>query len=260
MTGDERIVPACDHLKGLADHLAEQLANGLITADTTTEQLLARQAVIIVRQVHGISFLVALPFYAEQAGQLVRGLAELTRITLWLDVPDTAEERLERAVMFWKDGIQQTRNKYEYQESIGRKMLSAEWDQLDYQDKLITEQEEVLRKTVTGLPSAKAMWKELGREDLYGLFRWESDPAHGSAVTLGTVVRNSTDTHFDLGGPNQPRDRARRLGAALALLQLAGGVIIERLDRGVQAWRTASCDTEAAMTELLSPLLPSGSE
>jgi hypothetical protein len=104
------------------------------------------------------------------------------------------------------------------------------------------------------------MWKELGREDLYGLFRWESDPAHGSAVTLGTVVRNSTDTHFELGGPNQPKDRARRLGAALALLQLVGSVIVEGLGRDVAAWQDASGETEAVMTEFLSPLLPSGSD
>jgi hypothetical protein len=260
MTDDERVVTACDHLKGLADHVAEQLANELITADTPTEQLLARQAVFIVRQVHGISFLVALPFYAEQAGQLVRGFAELARITLWLDAPDIAEERLERAVIFWKDGVQQTRDKYEFQESIGRRMLSSEWDQLDYQDKLIAEQEERLGGSVAGLPSARAMWKELGREDLYGLFRWESDPAHGSAVTLGTVVRNSTDTHFELGGPNQPKDRARRLGAALALLQLVGSVIVEGLGRDVAAWQDASGETEAVMTEFLSPLLPSGSD
>lgn len=233
MTDDERVVAACDALKGLADHLAGQLTNEMITADSPTQQVFARQAVLIVRQVHGIAILVGWPYYAEQAGQLVRGLAEVTRVTLWLDVPDDDEERLERAVIFWKDGVRQTRDKYEHQESIGREILAREWELLDKQDKLIAAQEASLGRTVGGLPSAKAMWKGLGREDLYGLFRW------------------------DLGGPNQPKDRARRLGAALGFLQLSGAVIVAGLDRDAEAWNKASSDTEALMSDLVGPLLSS---
>ncbi|HLF43044.1 MAG TPA: hypothetical protein VJA46_05890 [Acidimicrobiia bacterium] len=255
-TEDERIVAACDALKGLADHLAELLANEKIAADTPTQQLLARQAVFVVRQVYGVALLVALPFYAEQAGQLVRGLAELTRIILWLDAPDDAERQFEQAVIFWKDGIQQTRSKYEYQGSTGRQVLPHEWEQLANQEKLIADQEAKLGRKVGGLPNAKKMWEDLGREDLHGLFRWESDPAHGSAVTLGTVVRSNTEEHFDLGGPNQPKDRARRLGAALALLQLSGDVIVERLGRNIESWQAASSETEAQIADLLSPLMP----
>ncbi len=96
---------------------------------------------------------------------------------------------------------------------------------------------------------------DLGREDLYGLFRWESDPAHGSAVTLGTVVRSSTEEHFDLGGPNQPKDRARRLGAALALLQLSVGVIVAGLGLNVEKWEETFAETEALMTDLVGPFL-----
>jgi hypothetical protein len=252
----QRIVAACDELKGLADRLAGLLRNEMIHADTVTHQIFARQLVYVVRQVHGIALLVRWPFYAEQAGQLGRGLAELTRIVMWLDAPDHPEERFERALVFWKDGIRQTRSKYEYQEQIGRKILSHEWESLANQETLIANQEATLGREVDGsLPSAEAMWEELGRKDLYGLFRWESDPAHGSAITLGTVVQNSTETHFDLGGPNQPKDRARRLGAALTLLQLSGGVIVEGLDRDVKSWQEASSETEAQMADLINPLL-----
>ena len=83
----------------------------------------------------------------------------------------------------------------------------------------------------------------------------ESDPAHGSAVTLGTVVRNNTDSHFDLGGPNKPKDRARRLGAALQLLQLSGQIIVECLGRDVESWRAASSAAETEMTDLLAAFL-----
>ena len=80
-----QIAAACDILKGLSDHLAGMLGNEILDANTVTDQILARQLVYVVRQVHGIAFLVGWPFYAEQAGQLVRGLTELTRIILWLD-------------------------------------------------------------------------------------------------------------------------------------------------------------------------------
>lgn len=251
----QRIVRACDALKALADHLAAMLGGKMIEAESVTQQILTRQLVVVVRQVHSIALLVGLPYYAEQAGQLVRGLAELTRIVLWLDEPDDADERLVRALTFWKDGVRQTRSKYEYQERIGREILESEWEALEKQEALVADQESGLGRKVGGLPDARAMWEELGREDLYGLFRWESDPAHGSAVTLGTVVHASSETHFDLGGPNLPRDRARRLGAALALLQLAGTVIVEGLGQDVESWRTASSHAEAEMSDLLMSLL-----
>ena len=257
-TDQECIASACDALKKLSDHLADQLGDEPIAADGPTQQLLARQAVVIIRQVHSIAFLVGWPYYAEQAGQLVRGLAELTRLVLWLNAPDDVEERSARAVMFWKDGIRQTRSKYEYQESIGQAVLSGEWKQLDSQDNLIAEQEDKLGREVGELPNARTMWEDLGRGNLYGLFRWESDPSLFSAVTLVIVVRSRTGDHFDLGGPNAPKDRARRLGAALLLLQLSGDVIAEGLGRDVEAWEATSNETGTEMERLLSPYLLDG--
>lgn len=255
MTDNERIVAACDALKRLSDHLAGALANQLIEAETPTHQLLGRQGVFVVRQVHGIAILLGWMFYAEQAGQLIRGLAELTRIVLWLDVPDDPVERRERALTFWNDGIRQTRSKYDYQQQNGRTILAREWKLIEQQEQLIAEQEAEYGVTAGSLPDARAMWESLGRPDLYGLFRWESDPAHGSAVSLGTVVASNTPDHFDLGGPNMPKDRARRLGAALILLQLSGETIVRVLNRDLDAWKAASQAAGAEMTALLSPIL-----
>lgn len=53
----QKIAAACDALKDLAD-LPGMLGNELIDADTVTQQILARQLVYVVSQVHGIAFLV----------------------------------------------------------------------------------------------------------------------------------------------------------------------------------------------------------
>ena len=222
------VVAAADVLKALADKLAAMLDGRTIPAETPAQQLLGRQLVYLVRQVHCVAFLAGWPFYAEQAGQLVRGLTEVARIVLWLVATDDPLERQRRVLAFWSDGLVQTRSKYEYQASAGVEIDEAAWSQLDSQEALLAEQVSEMDGELGGLPNAIEMWEGLGRKDLYGLFRWESDPAHGSAVTLGTVVSDPTDDHVALGGPNRPVDRARRLGAALLLLQLTGSAIIDR--------------------------------
>lgn len=253
---EAQLVAAAQAVKALADRLAAYAqGEGPFAADTPTEQILARQLVFLVRQVHAVAILLAFPYYAEQAGQLVRGLCELARTIGWLVAPDSAAERRHRAVRFWNDGIRQTRDKYDFQEEIGQPVAAHKWLALEEQEKLIADEEQKLGLEARPLPDARGMWKSLKRLELYGLFRWESDPAHGSSVSLGTVVAARSEGHYDLGGANSPRDRARRISATFLLLDLAGRWLVDGLGFDSDDWSKACEEVGADLSRDLAGLL-----
>lgn len=252
---DADIAVAADRLKALANVISAKLeAAGEYAADTPTHQYLARLAVHIVRQVEAICLLVAFPYFSEQAGQLVRGLTEATRIALWLDEPIDQDERLRRAVTFFKDGVTQMKDKVDYYESHSDAPYREDQTTLLAERlRQVEELEKELGESFGRLPSASKMLKDLDRKDLYSLFRWESDPSHASAIALGQTVAFETDSHHHLGGRNKPWDRVRRLGATLLLVQYAGRAIFSGLGFDTDEWDTSAREAEAEIEAVCSP-------
>jgi hypothetical protein len=70
------------------------------------------------------------------------------------------------------------------------------------------------------------MYEDLGRPDMYALFRWESDPAHISPVTLGQYVESQSDDAVQLGGESDPWARAKRVIRAFYLFAEIGDVVV----------------------------------
>ena len=253
---DAAIRKAADRVQALVHSLRARIEGRAFETDKPTPQLVARFFVHIARQVESMCRLGALPFYAEQAGQLLRGAIEATRNLLWVTAVSDERERHLRAAMFWKDGISMTRKKYEYGVEVAEGPTEEAWSELERQEALIEEQEEILGETLKPTPNARMMLEDLGQQDLYRLFQWESDPAHGSSVSLAQTVSSMTESNHELGGPSKSWDRAKRLVAALVVLKPAGVAILEGLELGAEGWETEVEDAESDLEQLIGEFLP----
>jgi len=249
---------AADRLQGAIKNLRARIEGHRLEIEgEATPQIVARIFVHLYRQIESMCLLLALPFYAEQAGQLLRGAIDATLVLLWVTEPEAAVDRQRRAVRYWKDGIRQTREKFEYAENVGSPQSAEAWAELARQEAVIAEQEAALGGgKLKRPPDTRGMAENLGQVDLYRLWRWESDPAHASSVSLGQTVRHMTDEHHELGGPNQPWARAKRFGAALLVLRVAGPPILAALGLSDAGWDEEMAASEGQIEELLKPYMP----
>ena len=206
---------------------------------------LSRFFVYTIRQVRAICILVGDPSqkYAEQAGQLLRGLYEIYAKAAWMMNPDDEQQRTRRAWRLQKAGVKQER-------------LSDNQNQ-EWFEKLGINKYEEDSSPLKGLPSLKCMFSEIGCPDLYEFFRYESSAIHVSVLTLSTTVHSLdlADRTVTLDGPDLPSSSARRLLATLDVLCRTARVRINGLGLDSQAWDKVEAAKTREIVSLLSPLL-----
>ena len=155
---------------------------------------LSRFLVYTIRQVRAICVLVGDPSqrYAEQAGQLLRGLYEIYGKAAWMMNPDDEQQCTRRAWRLEKAGV-----KKEPLSDIGKQELKELFEKRG-----ITKYEEG-SSPLKGLPTLKDMFSEIGHPDFYQCFRYESSAIHMSVTTLGTTVHSVdlADGTVTLDGP-----------------------------------------------------------
>lgn len=257
---DPDIAAAAVLLDQLAHVIVDRIeATEPLVIDTPTKDYLARLAIHVVRQVDGIARLLMFPYYSEQAGQLVRGLGEATRIAMWLDEPDDPEEQDRRARIYFKDGVVQMKKKVDYYETRSDEPYRE--DQTDLLAERLGQIEQLeaeAGETYPPLPDAKTMLEGMDRNDLYSLFRWESDPSHASSIAMGQTVAYEAKGHRHLGGRNHPWTRVKRIGATLLLLQYAGHAIFSALGFDTEEWDAAAREAEEKIEALCNPYYEHG--
>ncbi len=197
-----------------------------------------------IRQVQAICILIdnPAPVYAEQAGQLLRGLCEIYAKAAWMMHPETESERDYRALCLEKSSIVKEHLSEDQQREV---IVLVGIDKYE---------EEV--SELSKPPSTKDMLSEIGASDVYDFFRWESSAVHMSLTTLATTVHGfDTKTgHVMLGGPNHPVHRAMRLWLALDILRRIADVVITGSCRKSHDWENIRSTITAEIVGLLSPL------
>ncbi len=201
--------------------------------------------VYTIRQVQAICILInnPAPFYAEQAGQFLRGLCEIYAKADWMMKPDTESDRDRRAWHLEKASI-----KKELLSESQQKNLCTLLGIDAYEDEL---------SNLTDLPSTKKMLLEIGSSDIYDFFRWESSAIHMSLITLATTVHQlDVETgRVTIGGPDHPVNRGKRLLLALDVFRRIARVVITGLGLNLQTWEEIQAATVTEIIEILSPLL-----
>ena len=202
--------------------------------------------VYTIRQVRAICILVgdeSAPYYAEQAGQLLRCLCEVYAKAAWMMNQDDEQGCTHRAWRLEKASVQKEplsdAQKQELFESLGI---------IAYEN---------TSSHLKGLPSPKCMFTEIGRSDLYEIYQYESSAIHMSLTTLSTTVHSidPADRTVVLDGPNPPSSSARRLLATLNVLLYSARVLISGLGLDSQAWEDIEEVRWREIVSLLEPLL-----
>ena len=206
---------------------------------------LSRFLVYTIRQVRAICILVGDPSqkYAEQAGQLLRGLYEIYCKAAWMMNPDDEQLCDRRAWCLEKTGIK-------------KEPISDNKKQDLFETRGISEYE-TTSSPLKGLPTLKDMFSEIGRPDLYQIFQYESSAIHMSVTTLDTTVHSVdlVDSTVTLDGPDPPSSRAKRLLATRDVLCLTARVFIDGLGLDSQAWNKVEVAKTEEIVRLLSPSL-----
>lgn len=258
---DARIRKSADLIVALASTLTTALEERKIEDCGPACQLLSRLCVHAIRQSQAICILVgrmdgATPaYFAEQAGQLLRGLVETWARAAWMMQPETESDRDERALRTVKDSLVEMRKKLEYAISHDLGRADETIEELERQEAIVVEEETKLGREVKLLPDTRCLCETCDRPDLYNIFAHESDPAHASAVTLGTTVSHRDETWQHLGGENRPLRRAALLSATLIVLEATGEVVVDGLDLDSHAWNADKEGVRAETQRLLGPLM-----
>ena len=218
---------------------------------------LSQFSIYTIRQVKAICILVGNevePYYSEQAGQLLRGLCETWARSVWMMKPDNEKERMDRARSIHKDSTVQLRNTVDYKAEYLPPVIKPLQDLLAAREERIVEYEGANR-LVKGLPSTRQICEELGRPDMYLIFRYESAPTHVSVETLGTTTSYTAASEPVLGSPN-PRDRrAQIILTTLDIFEDTARIMIGGLDLDVERWENRRESVNREIYERLLPLL-----
>lgn len=173
------------------------------------------------RQVEAICILVGLeshPIYAEQAGQLLRVLMELSIKLAWMMHPYENSQRDYRA---WQ---------------IEKASTKAERLPPDKEEKILEETgviryEESIGSSIKGLPNLRQMADAVGPDD-YQFYRWESSRIHLSTRTLDSVIGSIDEQYGNYNiQADPPDDLATR---ALVLCQTLR--LIDRIAKDTLPW------------------------
>ena len=198
-----------------------------------------------IRQVRAICILVgdeSAPYYAEQAGQLLRCLCEIHAKAAWMMKPDNEQEQTRRARCLQKASVKRERlsdhKEQELLESLGITAYEKEYFPLK------------------NPPQIRQML-EIESPDLYKIYQYESSAIHMSSTTLLTTVHSvdPKDRNITLDGPNPLSSPARRLCATLDVLYHTSRVFISGLGLDLRAWEDVEAVRWREIVSLLSPLL-----
>ena len=218
---------------------------------------LSQFCIYTIRQVKAICILVGNedePFYTEQAGQLLRGLCETWARSAWMIKPDTENERMDRARTIYKDSTAELRNTIDYKAENLPPVMKPLYDLLAARESRIANYEEVYGR-VKGLPNTRQICENLGRPDMYLIFRYESSPTHASVLSLGTTTSYTAASEPILGSPNPQDRRAQILLTALDVFEDTACTMIEGLDLDVEGWENTRTPVNGEIYERLLPLL-----
>jgi len=255
------LVAGAELLNGLALWVQEQFESlQPIEAQGPVNQLIGRIAVYAVRQAQALAVLAVSGrgLMTEQAGQLLRGLIELWKVAAWLTEPTNETGRTARAVGLVKGGIAQAREKLEYQRDFVVDAPAVRWEELEDQEARIAGQEAALAGgEAPALPSTRTVCESFGHFERYAYFRWESDPAHASAVALGRMVASQTAEHTHLGGPACPERRASQLIASIETMMDIVRIVSVTLGFDLENLEDLVAGTYERMREHLAPLITS---
>lgn len=245
MNNGARIQKSAELLADLTNELQDLCSDFETVPQGLHTKYLGLFLVYTIRQVQAICILISnpAPFYAEQAGQLSRGLCEIYAKAAWMMQPDSESDRDQRAWRLEKS-------------SIEREPLS-ERQRATLCTMIGIEAYESERSNLRRIPTTKKMLSRIGASDVYDLFRWESSAVHMSLITLATTVHqlDANTGRVTVGGPNQPVDRGKRLLLALDMLGRLASVVITGLGLNSENWRAAYVATFGEVMELLSPLV-----
>ena len=256
MAEESSIKKSADLLIALASTLGTLLQSASVENAGPDIQLLARFCVHTVRQVQAICILIGkeeAPYFAEQAGQLLRGLCETWGRASWLMKPNDENERIDRAWRIYKDGVVNLREKVQYDLDHSHPVTKGWQKAVADLDLLLAKREQFT--PLKGMPDSRSIYEALGRSDFYSVFRHESDPAHVSAVTLGAMVAHMDARSQHLGGPNPSVRRAQVLLASRALLEATARVIIAGLGLDSGRWEEDEALVRGETDERLQPLV-----
>ena len=260
-TPDTRIRTSADLIVALASTLATSMEEREIAECGPACQLLARLGVHAVRQAQAVCILVGrldetVPaYYAEQAGQLVRGLVETWARAAWMMWPESEVEQDERALRIVKDSLVEMRKKLDYAAEHGLGGAGEAREELERQEEAVAAEEARLCREVNLLPDTRYLCESCERPDLYYVFARESDPAHASSVTLATTVAVRHGTWQHLGGENLEIRRALLLSVTRAVLEAIGPVILEALSLDSRTWHSDEARVREETDRLLGPMM-----
>ena len=246
MTDSSAIKNSADLLADLALELRSLLDGARTEPRGVHTKYLALFLVYTVRQVRAICLLVgceSTPFYAEQAGQLLRGLCEICIKAAWMMAPDDDNERNSRALRMDKASIKREKLSDGQKRELF-KLHSIGGSEGGFAD-------------LKGLPTLRDMSLESCPPHIYDIFRFESSSLHVSLSTLFTTVHsyNLDERRVTFDGPDPPDSRARRLLATFDVLLHITRLLIIGLELDSDAWGEAEVRTHNVMVGVLSPLL-----
>ena len=201
------------------------------------------------RQIEAICVLMSLethPIYAEQAGQLLRVLIELSIKLAWMMNPGDSQQRDYRAWQFEKDSIVKER----LSDAQERELLELAG---------VTRYEEQ-ESSLKGLPNLRQMADEVD-PDYYDSYRQESSKIHLSTRTLNRVIgptyHHNGHYNIQVDSPDDPATRALVLLLTLILIDRISKNTLPWLDLDTAGWTEAITSTHNKIDKLLRPLLES---
>ena len=195
-----------------------------------------------IRQVKAICILIGFekePYYAEQAGQLVRNLCELYAKLAWMMKPKNDEERDYRAWQLEKS-------------TIDKDQMADDKKHNRYKELGIVEYESNIRP-IKGLPSIICMLREIkSSEDIEKIYRKESSTIHLSKKTLMTNIYyiSPETSEIIVYPPDTLASRAKRLKRTLLLLDHIAVELIAGLKLDID-WNKEKRLVRSTVKELL---------
>ena len=200
------------------------------------------------RQIEAICILLAHeshPIYAEQAGQLVRVLIELTIKLAWMVNPDEASQRDYRALQMEKDSVKK------------EQLSDAQKDEI-YKRSGILRYECQTKRSITRPPKVYQMATEID-SDIYILYRWESSRVHLSLLTLSNTIEftQEQDGSYKVyaDAPDHESVSATILFQTLILLDQVAKTTLPQLDLNTTAWTASIRNVQQEIGLLLTPLI-----
>ena len=206
-----------------------------------------------IRQVQAICLLVGnnkLPYYSEQAGQLVRVLYEIFAKSSWMVFPDKDNECNRRAWRLEKASVyKETKSEKEKQEIC--KLLG------------ITEYEHQTC-TLKQPPTIKDMLKEIGQHDInldqqhdinYSIYSHESSAVHASFRSMIKAINYDTENRYIKINADSVNSRALRLTTTLVIFNHILEVIIPSLGIQCEKWENIRTTVWHEIIEMLNPLI-----